>query len=167
MLKKHERFVGQFEAKAEESVWGSSNSIAAVDVVDSPEFCEIFFHSRVWSSRWRVVKVNTCMRERGSKEEGRGWRICMWVLWQMQLLHFSTCEWPSPLPTTRPSVLTDECGIHNCHPQIGKDQLPYFTTFTLIGIYPQADELLRIRVVFINVHFLESVLHNLHCMKWA
>ena len=46
MLKKHERFVGQFEAKAEESVWGSSNSIAAVDVVDSPEFCEILFHSR-------------------------------------------------------------------------------------------------------------------------
>ena len=72
MLKKHERFVGQFEAKAEESVWGSSNSIAAVDVVDSPEFCEIFFHSRVWSSRWRVVKVNTWGREGARKEAGGG-----------------------------------------------------------------------------------------------
>ena len=166
MLKKHERFVGQFEAKAEESVWGSSNSIAAVDVVDSPEFCEILFHSRGLVKSLEGSQGQH-LRKRGSKEGGRGWRICTWVLWQMQLLHFSTCEWPSPLPTTRPSVLTDECGIHNCHPQIGKDQLPYFTTFTLIGIYPQADELLRIRVVFINVHFLESVLHNLHCMKWA
>ena len=45
-------------SKAEESGWGSSNNIAAVNAVDTPPthffaiFCSIFFTAGVWSSHW-------------------------------------------------------------------------------------------------------------------
>ena len=81
-----EKIVSVPLAKAEESGWGSSNNIAAVNAVDTPtHFPQYFaqFFSQPGSGQVIEggVKVNTWGRE--------GAWICMvllWVVWQMQPL---------------------------------------------------------------------------------